>query len=188
VDDVSRRTIIKATGAVGATMLPAGVAVDDALARVHQKPKPPPASEKPSTAPAPVEEAAPSHGAYRPANGGASLLIGGSMIWVALMVINMASWKRDHPGKPVPLAMFAITATAILWAWATSGVLIELLGVLLPRAFGLTNLIDAGLGRTLFSVALHGIAGRESACTCAFIAQRLRALEQRSAGFDAGGL
>jgi cytochrome c oxidase subunit I len=89
--------------------------------------------------------------------GGAFLLIGGSMIWVALMVINMASWKRDHPGKPVPLAMFAITATAILWAWAASGVLIELLGVLLPRAFGLTNLIDAGLGRTLFSVTLHGI-------------------------------
>jgi hypothetical protein len=46
--DISRRTIIKATGVVGATMLPAGVTLDDALARVHQKPKsPPPAPEKP---------------------------------------------------------------------------------------------------------------------------------------------
>jgi cytochrome c oxidase subunit I len=89
--------------------------------------------------------------------GGAFLLIGGSMIWVVLMIINMAAWKRDNPGKPVPLAMFAITATALLWAWAASGVLIELLGVLLPRAFGWTTLIDAGLGRTLFSVTLHGI-------------------------------
>jgi cytochrome c oxidase subunit 1 len=51
---------------------------------------------------------------------GAFLLIGGSMIWVVLMVYNMAAWKRDNPGQPVPLAMFAITATALLWAWAAS--------------------------------------------------------------------
>jgi cytochrome c oxidase subunit 1 len=88
---------------------------------------------------------------------GALLLIGGSMIWVALMVLNMAGWKRDNPGRPVPLAMFAITATALLWAWAASGVLIELVGILLPRAFGWTDLIDAALGRTLFSVTLHAI-------------------------------
>ena len=46
--------------------------------------------------------------------GGAFLLIGGSMIWVALMVLNMAAWKRENPGVPVPLPMFAIAATAIL--------------------------------------------------------------------------
>ncbi|MBV8193404.1 MAG: cbb3-type cytochrome c oxidase subunit I, partial [Alphaproteobacteria bacterium] len=83
---------------------------------------------------------------------GAFLLIGGSMIWVVLMVLNMVAWKRDNPGQPVPLAMFAITATAFLWAWAASGVLIELAGILLPRAFGWSDLIDAALGRTLFSV------------------------------------
>jgi cytochrome c oxidase subunit 1 len=88
---------------------------------------------------------------------GVFLLIGGSMIWVVLMIVNMAAWKRDNPGKPVPLAMFAITATALLWAWTASGVLLELLGVLLPGAFGWTTLIDAGLARTLFSVTLHGI-------------------------------
>ena len=88
---------------------------------------------------------------------GAFLLIGGSMIWVALMVVNMAAWKRDNPGRPVPLATFAITATALLWAWGASGVLIELAGILLPRAFGWSDLIDAALGRTLFSVTLHSI-------------------------------
>jgi cytochrome c oxidase subunit 1 len=71
---------------------------------------------------------------------GAFLLIGGSMIWVVVMVVNMAGWKRDYPGRPVP---FAITATALLWAWAASGVLIELAGILLPRAFGWSDLIDA---------------------------------------------
>jgi cytochrome c oxidase subunit I len=89
--------------------------------------------------------------------GGVFLLVGGSMIWVVLMIINMAAWKRDNPGEPVPLAMFAITATASLWAWAASGVLIELLGVILPAAFGWTTKIDAGLARTLFSVTLHAI-------------------------------
>jgi cytochrome c oxidase subunit 1 len=89
--------------------------------------------------------------------GGTFLLIGGSMIWVVLMVLNMAAWKRDNPGIPVPLPMFAITATAFLWAWSASGVLIELAGILLPRAFGWTDLIDAALARTLFSVTLHAI-------------------------------
>src|SRR5271168_4161034 len=88
---------------------------------------------------------------------GAFLLIGGSMIWVVLMVYNMADWKRDNPGKPVPLAMFAITATASLWAWAASGVIIELLFILIPQALGMTAQVDAGLGRTLFSVTLHAI-------------------------------
>jgi cytochrome c oxidase subunit 1 len=89
--------------------------------------------------------------------GGAFLLIAGSMIWVVLMVLNMAIWKRDNPGLPVPLPMFAITATAFLWAWAAAGVIIELAGILLPRAFGWTDLIDAALGRTLFSITLHAI-------------------------------
>jgi cytochrome c oxidase subunit 1 len=88
---------------------------------------------------------------------GATLLIGGSMIWVVLMVINMMAWKRDHPGQPVPLAMFAITATALLWAWAASGVELEMIGVVLPCAFGFTSQIDAGLARMLFSVTLHAI-------------------------------
>jgi cytochrome c oxidase subunit I len=88
---------------------------------------------------------------------GATLLIGGSMIWVVLMIVNMTLWKRDNPGKPVPLAMFAITATAVLWAWSASGVELEMVGVVLPRAFGLTSQIDAGMARTLFSITLHSI-------------------------------
>src|ERR1700722_15028102 len=88
---------------------------------------------------------------------GVLLLVGGSMIWVALMIYNMAAWKRDNRGQPVPLAMFGITATALLWAWAASGVILELLGIMLPRVLGLTTQIDAGLARTLFSVTLHAI-------------------------------
>ncbi|MBV8803593.1 MAG: cbb3-type cytochrome c oxidase subunit I, partial [Sinobacteraceae bacterium] len=32
--------------------------------------------------------------------GGAFLLIGGSMIWVVIMIVNMAAWKRENPGRP----------------------------------------------------------------------------------------
>jgi cytochrome c oxidase subunit I len=53
--------------------------------------------------------------------------------------------------------MFAITATALLWAWAASGTILELLGVILPRSLGFTTQIDVGLARTLFSVTLHAI-------------------------------
>jgi cytochrome c oxidase subunit 1 len=89
--------------------------------------------------------------------GGAFLLIAGSMVWVVLMILNMTAWKRDNPGRPVPLPMFAITATAILWAWAAAPTLLELGGILLPRAFGWSDLIDASLARTLFSITLHAI-------------------------------
>jgi cytochrome c oxidase subunit I len=88
---------------------------------------------------------------------GVFLLVAGSMIWVVLMIVNTVAWKRDNPGQPVPLAMFAITATALLWAWAAAGVELELVGILLPRAFGWSETVDAALGRTLFSVTLHAI-------------------------------
>jgi cytochrome c oxidase subunit 1 len=88
---------------------------------------------------------------------GLALLVGGSMIWVVLMVVNMAAWKRERLGEPVPLAMFAITITALLWVWSASGVVVEIMAILLPQAFGWTTLLDAGLARTLFSVTLHSI-------------------------------
>ncbi|MGA7323225.1 MAG: cbb3-type cytochrome c oxidase subunit I [Rhodomicrobium sp.] len=88
---------------------------------------------------------------------GLALLVGGSMVWVVLMVLNMAAWKRDHPGEPVPLAMFGIAITALLWAWSASGVVVEIVTILLPQAFGWTTLLDAGLARTLFSITLHSI-------------------------------
>ena len=64
---------------------------------------------------------------YPPLSGSPYYYIGvliaviGSWIWVALMVSHFGRWKRDHPGLPVPLAMFAITAGALLWAWTSLG-------------------------------------------------------------------
>ena len=81
----------------------------------------------------------------------------GSWIWVGLMVSHFRRWKRDHPGLPVPLAMFATTAGALLWAWTSLGAGAEILFLILPNAFGWTTTIDPALARVLFSWTLHAI-------------------------------
>jgi cytochrome c oxidase subunit I len=88
---------------------------------------------------------------------GLVLVVAGSWIWAVLMIVAMRAWKRDHPGEPVPLAMFATVANAILWLWTTVGVAAELVFQIIPAALGWKQTIDVGLARTLFSWALHAI-------------------------------
>jgi cytochrome c oxidase subunit I len=88
---------------------------------------------------------------------GLVLVVVGSWIWVALMSINLRVWKRDHPGEPVPLAMFANVAGSYLWAWTAIGAALELLLQILPVALRLKTTIDAGLARVFFSWTLHAI-------------------------------
>jgi cytochrome c oxidase subunit I len=88
---------------------------------------------------------------------GLVLVVAGSWIWCVLMIVAMRSWKADNPGQPVPLAMFATVANAIMWLWTTAGVAAELLFQVIPAAFGWTETIDVGLSRTLFSWTLHAI-------------------------------
>lgn len=100
---------------------------------------------------------------YPPMTGSAVYYIGlvlvvvGSWIWVALMIEAMRRWKKAEPGRPVPLAMFATAANAIMWAWTTVGVAAELLFQVIPAALGLVQSVDVGLSRTLFSWTLHAI-------------------------------
>jgi cytochrome c oxidase subunit I len=71
--------------------------------------------------------------------------------------VAMAQWKRANSGQPVPLAMFATVANAIMWLWTTAGVAVELLFQVIPAAFGWTDTVDVGMSRTLFSWTLHAI-------------------------------
>jgi cytochrome c oxidase subunit I len=88
---------------------------------------------------------------------GVVLVVVGSWIWVALMSINLRLWKKDNPGMPVPLPMFATVAGAYLWAWTSVGAAMEILLQILPVALGFRSTIDAGLARILFSWTLHAI-------------------------------
>lgn len=88
---------------------------------------------------------------------GVTLVVAGSWIWIAIMIWAMAAWKRENPGRPVPLAMFATVASALLWLWTTGGVTVELVFQVIPAALGWKETIDVGLARTLFSWTLHAI-------------------------------
>src|SRR5215216_4010971 len=88
---------------------------------------------------------------------GLVLVVVASWVWVVLMLVAMREWKRQNPGAPVPLAMFATVANAVMWLWTTVGVAAQLLFQVIPAALGLTETIDVGLSRTLFSWTLHAI-------------------------------
>jgi cytochrome c oxidase subunit 1 len=88
---------------------------------------------------------------------GVVLVVVGSWIWVALMSINLRAWKKVHPKERVPLAMFGNVAGAYLWAWTSVGAAAEVLVLILPASLGLTDTINAGLARVLFSWTLHAI-------------------------------
>jgi len=88
---------------------------------------------------------------------GLVLVVVASWIWCILMIIAMRSWRRANDGRPVPLAMFATTANAVMWLWTTVGVAAELLFQVIPAAFGWNQTVDVGLSRTLFSWTLHAI-------------------------------
>lgn len=88
---------------------------------------------------------------------GLVLVVVGSWIWCGLMIVAMLDFKRANPGVPVPLAMFATVANAVMWLWTTVGVAAELLFQVIPAALGWNEAIDVGLSRTLFSWTLHAI-------------------------------
>ncbi len=88
---------------------------------------------------------------------GLVLVVAASWIWCAIMIVAMRDWKRANPGAPVPLAMFATVANAIMWLWTTAGVGTELVFQIIPAALGWTDSVDVGLSRTLFSWTLHAI-------------------------------
>lgn len=88
---------------------------------------------------------------------GLVLVVVGSWIWCVLMIVAMSQWKRANPGAPVPLAMYATVANAVMWLWTTVGVAAEILFIVLPASLGWIDTVDVGLTRTLFSWTLHPI-------------------------------
>ena len=88
---------------------------------------------------------------------GIVLVVVGSWIWVALMSVNLYSWKKSNPSATVPLAMYGNVAGAYLWAWTSVGAAVEILALILPAALGFTDTINAGLARVFFSWTLHAI-------------------------------
>ncbi|HXH28124.1 MAG TPA: cbb3-type cytochrome c oxidase subunit I, partial [Candidatus Polarisedimenticolia bacterium] len=81
---------------------------------------------------------------------GATLLVAGSWLWGGVMIASYRSWRRDHPGTPVPLPIHGMLATIIVWYLATFGLAIEVVGMLIPWSLGWVRTIDPALARTYF--------------------------------------
>jgi cytochrome c oxidase subunit 1 len=81
---------------------------------------------------------------------GATLLIVGSWIWGGVMIASYRSWRREHPGAPVPLPIHGMLAAIILWYLATAGLAAEVLGMLIPWSLGMVGKVDPLLARTYF--------------------------------------
>jgi len=88
---------------------------------------------------------------------GVVLVVVGSWVWVVLMGLNLRGWRKVNPDAAVPLAMFGNVVGAYLWAWTSVGAAAEVLVLVLPASLGLTDTINAGLARVLFSWTLHAI-------------------------------
>ena len=81
---------------------------------------------------------------------GLTLVVVGSWGWSAVMLIALRQWRKQNPGRAIPLAMHGFAATIIVWLLATIGVAAEMLLQLIPWSLGLTSTVDPVLARMLF--------------------------------------
>lgn len=88
---------------------------------------------------------------------GVAFLVIGSWFWSIDMIWMMTRWRKQNPGRAVPLIMFGTTINAVLWLWTSMGATLEIVTQILPLLLGFVDTIEAGLSRTLFSWTLHAI-------------------------------
>ncbi|MGE5832972.1 MAG: cbb3-type cytochrome c oxidase subunit I [Acidobacteriota bacterium] len=81
---------------------------------------------------------------------GATLLVVGSWIWGGVIIASYRSWRHAHPGVPAPLSIHGMLATIIVWYLATTGLALEVVGMLIPWSLGLVPTVDPMVARTLF--------------------------------------
>jgi cytochrome c oxidase subunit 1 len=81
---------------------------------------------------------------------GVVLLVLGS--WVAFFnwLPPYFTWKREHPGEKVPLAVVGIFAAFIVWLIATTPAAIEIIFLLIPWSMGWVATVNVPLARMLF--------------------------------------
>ncbi|MCA9772537.1 MAG: cbb3-type cytochrome c oxidase subunit I, partial [Myxococcales bacterium] len=88
---------------------------------------------------------------------GAALVVVSTWITSAALFIGLAGWRRDNPGKRIPLLSFMCVMTYIMWDIASIGIAVEVVFLLLPWSLGLIKGADPLLSRTLFWYSGHPI-------------------------------
>jgi cytochrome c oxidase subunit 1 len=81
---------------------------------------------------------------------GLTLVVVGSWIAFFNWLPPYFSWKREHPGEKIPLAVVGIFAAFIIWLIATIPVAIEIIFLLIPWSLGWVSTVNVPLARMLF--------------------------------------
>ncbi len=81
---------------------------------------------------------------------GLTLVVVGSWVGAGVVFATYLDWRKEHPGEPVPLAVYALLANFIMWGTATLGVATEILTMLLPMSLGIIQTTDPQVTRILF--------------------------------------
>ncbi len=86
---------------------------------------------------------------------GLVLVVVGSWIEGYGFYFTYRAWRRENPGTRSPFVAFASVVTMVLWQFATLGVAVEILTMLLPFSLGLIDGTDPELARTYFWFTGH---------------------------------
>lgn len=88
---------------------------------------------------------------------GLTLVVAGTWLLLVNMALTYTAWRKENPNVRMPLAGFMCIITMTMWTIATIGIASEMLFLLIPWAFGLTQGVDVLLARTLFWFTGHPI-------------------------------
>jgi cytochrome c oxidase subunit 1 len=86
---------------------------------------------------------------------GLTLVVVGSWIEGVGFYLTLAAWRKDHRGVRSPFIALAGTINAAMWQIATLGIATEILTMILPWKFGITDATDPELARTYFWFTGH---------------------------------
>ncbi len=81
---------------------------------------------------------------------GATLIVVGSWVWGGVIIASVRTWRREHTDEPLPLSIHGMLATVIVWYLATTGLAIEVVGMLIPWSLGFVDKVDPMLARIYF--------------------------------------
>lgn len=81
---------------------------------------------------------------------GLTLVIVGSWLDGAAIIMKYTEWRKANPGQPSPLMTFMSLVNTLMWMVATIGVASTVLIQLLPWSLGLVETVNVGVSRTLF--------------------------------------
>lgn len=95
--------------------------------------------------------------AWWPLYVGLALVVVGSLMVGAEILRMRVVWKRLNPGRVTPLVAYQSSVVWILWGFTTVGIVIELVGFLIPWSIGLLHGVDPLITFTLFWFTGHAI-------------------------------